>query len=259
MGTWGLARASVFLCAFLAGGTSATLAQVPHPTAATQRPAGEPGAAKPASSSPLVRTPQGPQPIDPPASGPQSQLMLRRKPIGTPAPAPSKPEIFFCDSPDVSCRTSADTFSIADLRDLFVFVTLPGVNGQHIETVQFLLPDGSLYLARQVKVTLLATPGTVPPMAMGVRADATPKVAPQVVPDGDTVHAEGVPSIISRSRNEQALMSVLPIGGTYITQRNLAGTWGVRIFLDELLVAQSSFTLRGKEESAAANEAGVRQ
>ena len=39
-----------------------------------------------------------------------------------PEPGTRGAEIFYCGTPDTSCRTTQDTFPIADLRDLFVFV-----------------------------------------------------------------------------------------------------------------------------------------
>jgi len=46
-----------------------------------------------------------------------------------------------------------------------------------------------------------------------------------------------------KSRGDSSVLTVLPVGGTYITQRNLSGTWRVRVFLDDRLVLESEFTL----------------
>src|SRR2546421_6168464 len=52
-----------------------------------------------------------------------ARLVARR-----PLPRPRSPEIFYYETTDKSCRTTQDDISITDLRDLFVFVVLPGVN-----------------------------------------------------------------------------------------------------------------------------------
>src|SRR6266849_5912892 len=71
-----------------------------------------------------------------------------------PLPRPRGPEIFYCETADTSCRTTQDTFPIADLRDLFVFVVWPSVSGQHVQTVQFFLPDGSMYSSQKTQFTI---------------------------------------------------------------------------------------------------------
>src|SRR6267154_5709301 len=81
-----------------------------------------------------------------------------------PLPRPRGPEIFYCETPDTSCRTTQDTFPNADLRDLFVFVVWPGVSGQHVETVEFFLPDGSLYSSVKTRFSIGAA-STVAAMA----------------------------------------------------------------------------------------------
>jgi hypothetical protein len=60
-----------------------------------------------------------------------------------------------------------------------------------------------------------------------------------------------------KSRGDSSILTVLPVGGTYITQRNLSGTWRVRVLLDDRLALESTFTLTlssepAKEESGAA-------
>src|SRR6266480_6290523 len=80
---------------------------------------------------------------------------------GRPLPRPRGPEIFYCETPDTSCRTTQDTFRIADLRDLFVFVVWPGVSGQHAQTVEFLLPGGSIYSLKRTRFSV----GSASPVA----------------------------------------------------------------------------------------------
>ena len=42
---------------------------------------------------------------------------ISRQRARRPQPRPRGPEIFYCETPDTSCRTTQDTFPIADLRD----------------------------------------------------------------------------------------------------------------------------------------------
>ena len=156
---------------------------------------------------------------------------------------PRGPEIFYCETADTSCRTSQDSFLIADLRDLYVFVVWPGVSGQHVQTVQFLLPEGSIYSSQKTKFVVggrnfsaamaLANPNVVAP---------TPP-ASHLIADGNKVHAEGIHSLLMKSRGDSTLLTVLPVAGTYITQRNLSGAWRVRVLLDDRLALESEFML----------------
>lgn len=160
-----------------------------------------------------------------------------------PIPSPRKPEIFFCETPDSSCRTTQDTFPINDLRDLYVFVVWPGVSGKHVLTVEFYLPEGSLYASRKTRFTV----GGIAPAAMMAPAlqnevSPTPP-APHLMADANKFHSEGIPALLMNSRGDSAILSILPVGGTFITQRNLTGTWCVRVLLDDRLALQSEFTL----------------
>jgi hypothetical protein len=167
----------------------------------------------------------------------------RRRGGHPPLPSPRKPEIFLCETPDTSCRTTQDTFPINELRDLFVFVVWPGVAGQHVQTVEFYLPEGSLYASRKTRFTVGASAPTTM-MAPAFRDEVSPAPpAPHLMADANKVHSEGVPSLLMNSRGDSAILSVLPVGGTYITQRNLTGTWRVRVLLDDRIALQSGFTL----------------
>ena len=46
-----------------------------------------------------------------------------RVPLPRPRPTPRGPEIFYCETPDTSCRTTQDTFPIADLRDCLLYTS----------------------------------------------------------------------------------------------------------------------------------------
>lgn len=155
-----------------------------------------------------------------------------------------RPEIFYCDTPDTSCRTTQDTYPLADLRDLFVFVTWPGVSGQHVQTVQFFLPDGSLYSSQKTQFTVGGRPvfaANAAPAPLNQVGPTPP--APHLMADANKVHAEGIPALLMKSRGDSAVLTVLPVAGTYITQRSLSGSWRVRVLLDDRLAVESEFTL----------------
>jgi len=169
-----------------------------------------------------------------------------------PGPAARGPEIFYCETPDTSCRTTQDTFPIADLRDLFVFVVWPGVSGQHIQTVQFLLPDGSIYSSQKTQFAIGGPVFSANAAPSAQNLVAPPPPAPHLIADANKVHSEGIPSLLMKSRGDSAVLTVLPVAGTYITQRNLSGRWQVRVLLDDRLALASEFTLAPRAAATSA-------
>jgi len=162
------------------------------------------------------------------------------------------PEIFFCETPGTTCRTTQDTFLIADLRDLYVYVVWPGVIGQHEQTVEFHLPDGTLYSSMKTRFTVgapvRAFAATTSMAAPNVVAPVPP--APHLVADANKVHTGGgIPSLLTVSRGDTTVLAVLPVGGTYISQRNMTGAWIVRVLLDGRIALQSGFTLTPRPDA----------
>lgn len=158
-----------------------------------------------------------------------------------------QPEIFFCETYETSCRSNADRFSIDDTRELFVFVTLPGVAGEHVETVEFVLPDGAIY---QRKKTQFAVSDASSPTTLTDDSNETRprEVAPQgearhLIANANLHHESGIPALLTKSRGEATIVTVLPIAGTYITQRAMAGIWQVRVWLDDQLVLTTTLEL----------------
>jgi len=177
-----------------------------------------------------------------------SNARLRARP---PQPRSRGPEIFYCETPDTSCRTTQDTFRIADLRDLFVFVVWPGVSGQHVQTVEFLLPGGSIYYLKKTRFSI-GSASPVAAMGPAFKNEVSPAPpAPHLIADANKVHPEGIPTLLMKSRGDSSVLTVLPVGGTYITQRNLTGTWRVRVFLDDRLAFESDFTLIPRQPAPA--------
>jgi hypothetical protein len=169
-----------------------------------------------------------------------------------PQPRPRGPEIFYCETPDTSCRTTQDTFPIADLRDLFVFVVWPGVGGQHVQTVQFLLPDGGIYSTKKTRFSIRGA-SPVAAMAPAFKNEVSPAPpAPHLIADANKIHPEGIPTLLMKTRGDSSILTVLPVGGTYVTQRNLSGTWHVRVLLDDRLALESEFTLVARQPAPAA-------
>jgi hypothetical protein len=169
-----------------------------------------------------------------------------------PQPRPRGPEIFYCETPDTSCRTTQNTFPILDLRDLFVFVVWPGVSGQHVQTVQFLLPGGSIYSTKKTRFSIGGA-SPVAAMAPAFKNEVSPAPpAPHLLADANKIHPEGIPTLLMKSRGDSAVLTVLPVGGTYITERNLSGTWRVRVLLDDRLALESEFTLVPRQPAATA-------
>jgi hypothetical protein len=177
---------------------------------------------------------------------------VARLPLPRPRPAPRGPEIFYCETPDTSCRTAQDTFPVADLRDLFVYVVWPGVSGQHVQTVQFFLPDGSMYSSQKTQFTIggHAFTANVGPVVQNEVGPIPP--ARHLIADANKIHDEGIPSLLVKSRGDAAVLTVLPVAGTYITQRNLSGAWHVRVLLDDRLALESEFTLAPRPAAIAA-------
>jgi hypothetical protein len=178
-----------------------------------------------------------------------SDVRLRAR---RPQPRPRGPEIFYCETPDTSCRTTQNTFPITELRDLFVFVVWPGVSGQHVQTVEFLLPGGSTYSTRMTRFSIGGA-SPVAAMAPAFKNEISPaSPAPQLIADANKIHPQGIPTLLMKSRGDSSILTVLPVGGTYITQRNLSGTWRVRVLLDDRLAFESEFTLVPRQPATAA-------
>ena len=136
-------------------------------------------------------------------------------------------EVFFCESPTTECRSTNTAFTVGKLRDIFVFVTWPNVSGDLVQTVEFFLPDGSLYVKK-------ATPFRA--RKAQPRARAVPGASP--APDAFLTSSRGTPTVITP----------LAVAGTYITQRSLLGNWTVRVRLGDKLVQSAQFTLKAPEQ-----------
>ncbi len=185
--------------------------------------------------------------LSPDTQSPAPGGNLRVRP---PQPKARGPEIFYCETPDTSCRTTQDTFALSELRDLFVFVVWPGVAGQHVQTVEFYLPDGSLYSSKKTQFTIGGAAPVAAAALLHRNEVSPPPVAPHLIADANKIHAEGIPSLLMNSRGDSAILTVLPVAGSYITQRNFIGAWHVRVLLDDRFVLDSAFTLATPQAQA---------
>ena len=193
--------------------------------------------------------PRHPRKLDGENGDPSSGARDRVRP---PQPKPRGPEIFFCETPDTACRTTQESFPLDNLRDLYVFVVWPRVTGQHVQTTEFYLPDGSIYSSKKTQFII---GGVAAFSAMGPAHRNEASLLPparHLMADANRTHTQGIPSLLMMSRGDSSILTVLPVGGTYITQRNLSGTWRVRVLLDDRLVLESPFTLTPSPESAKA-------
>lgn len=133
--------------------------------------------------------------------------------------APASASIFFCTTNNVECRTKINEFDLDEVRDLFVFAAWRNVQGEHMQQTRFLLPDGNLYQSVGTKFTA-----------------------------GTTTKSPGVQRA-ARSREDFAVNVALPVAGTHITQRSLAGTWTVEVYLDGKFITKTSLTFRPRATS----------
>jgi hypothetical protein len=202
-----------------------------------------------------AQSPSIPRKLDGENGDPSVSARFRVRP---PQPRPRGPEIFYCETPDTSCRTTQELFPLDSLRDLYVFVVWPGVTGQHVQTTEFYLPDGSIYSTKKTQF-IIGGIAAFSAMALAHENEVSPlPPARHLMADANRIHTHGIPSLLMKSRGDFSILTVLPVGGTYITQRNLSGTWRVRVLLDDRLALESAFTLTLSSEPAKA-ESGAAQ
>ena len=201
-----------------------------------------------------AQSPRVPRKLDGENGDPSVSAKLRVRP---PQPKPRGPEIFYCETPDTSCRTTQESFPLDSLRDLYVFVVWPGVTGQHVQTTEFYLPDGSIY---STKKTQFIVGGAAAFSAMTPNRNEVSALPParHLMADANRIHSHGIPSLLMKSRGDSSILTVLPVGGTYITQRNLSGTWRVRVLLDDRLALESAFLLTLSSDPAKAESGEAR-
>ncbi|MFI5339005.1 MAG: hypothetical protein ACHQ7N_04110 [Candidatus Methylomirabilales bacterium] len=115
--------------------------------------------------------------------------------------------------PTGQALVGGDHFSAKALRDLLILVEYRDLApGPHTQRLQLYLPDGALY---QQFTTAVEAGGA----AQG-RAEAHPE------------HARA-PRAPGEQPGKEQVVTRLPVGGTWITQYSLYGTWHVEVYLDQ--------------------------
>ena len=151
------------------------------------------------------------KPADPKKELEQRSDLRRARPL--PVRTPSA-ELFFCETRDVQCRTSINTFDLDGVRDLFLFAAWRNVTGEHTQQLRLVLPDGNTYQTLETKFT------------------------------ADTSSADPDVQVAVRSRDDRAVNVPLAVAGTHITQRSLDGTWTVELFLDGKFITRTTLIFR---------------
>jgi hypothetical protein len=147
-------------------------------------------------------------------------------------PDAARAEVFFCETLDPGCRSNNSTFFIEELRDVYVFAAWPDLTGQHVQTVEFYLPDGHLYERKVQAFTFRRVPQRFPG---GVRISAAA---------ADRMVLKPVEEHLTISRGARTVITPLAVAGTFITQHRLLGTWTVRVRLENGAAATGQFELR---------------
>jgi hypothetical protein len=111
---------------------------------------------------------------------------------------------------NAGAAVTASQFSLATLRDLRI-IAWWNVGGAHVQRLELRAPDGSLYQ----RLTRPFDTRTAVPQKRGV-------------------HKAGAP-----------VTTLLPVGGTWITEYSLVGSWQINLYLDNSRtpVASKSFQL----------------
>jgi hypothetical protein len=140
------------------------------------------------------------------------------EPVANPTPLRGA-DVFLCETDSAQCRGGGYSFNIRATRDLYVFVVWPKLNGDYTQTVEFYLPDGSLYVRKSTDFRVRAGQSRARP---GVNS---------TLPERYFTTSRGSPTVVTH----------LPVAGTFITQRALTGSWTIRLLLNGQLINSGRF------------------
>lgn len=147
-------------------------------------------------------------------------------PTATSSSAPTATLIFSSEWVDDGMVPEAESrFSIRTLRELHIYTVWENVEGDHEELRKFYSPDGSLYY--QKLLAFSTSSSTEKPF---LTSKAVPR-APMIQPAGLTDDGEAV------------VRDYLPVGGTWISEHGMTGTWRIEVFLDGNATASGLGTL----------------
>jgi hypothetical protein len=133
-------------------------------------------------------------------------------------------EVFFGTREETACQPGDRRFVLNDVPDLYVCVVWAGVAGKYVEQLTFVSPDGHVYQTLTV------------PFVTANSAFSDP-----------TIEIEGR-RLVARpagwgANGEALVTAALPVAGTFISQRLLAGLWTVQVGLNGQVVTQDNFEL----------------
>ncbi|MBK8479828.1 MAG: hypothetical protein IPL40_01415 [Proteobacteria bacterium] len=114
-----------------------------------------------------------------------------------------------------AAECSTTRYGIDSVRELHVYGLWKGVSGDHIELRKYYSPDGSLYYQKLVAFS------TDP-----AHADKP------FAPTADLPHTGTVQLAPTNPTGQRVVWDYLPVGGTWITQHGMTGTWRVEVYLD---------------------------
>ena len=136
-------------------------------------------------------------------------------------------ELFFSESEATACHSHHQTFFLEELRDLYICAIWRGLAGTYVEHLTLILPDGYIY---QILTVPFTTPGLPGPAEVEVAG-----------------RHHTVKKAWKAGEGETAVMAVLPVAGTFITEHNLVGRWTVKVALDEQLIGQEHVTFKKRK------------
>ena len=106
------------------------------------------------------------------------------------------------------------SFSIGSLRELHVYTRWENLDGDHEELRKFYSPDGNLYYQ---KLLGFSTSTFAPKPFFRYKA----------LPQAVTVQSTGM-----TAEGDAVVWDYLPVGGSWISEHQMTGTWRLEIFLD---------------------------
>ncbi|MBK6848397.1 MAG: hypothetical protein IPG96_13025 [Proteobacteria bacterium] len=114
-----------------------------------------------------------------------------------------------------AAECSTTRYGIESLRELHVYGLWKGVSGDHVELRKYYSPDGSLYYQKLVAFSTDPASADKP-----------------FEPSADLPHTATVQLAQTNPSGQRVVWDYLPIGGTWITQHGMTGSWRVEVYLD---------------------------
>ena len=119
------------------------------------------------------------------------------------------------------------SFSIGSLRELHIYTRWENLDGDHEELRKIYSPDGNLYYQKLLGFSTTSL-------------SQKPFFSHKALPRALMVQSTGI-----TADGEAVVWNYLPIGGSWISEHQMTGTWRVEIFLDDSPTPQARafFTL----------------